>query len=171
MNGLTQKLAVTAADKETGRHPPMGIRWAVGFAMLMFVNFPAIAFAQTPCPGIHVKILNIRNSNGTVDCALFESPTGFPIEFLHSATNVMVIKIRETHAVCDFENIPSGKYAIAVIHDENMNGKLDANLLGIPTEGYGFSNNAKGIVGAPSFSAASFPYNGQSLDFTIRLHY
>ena len=118
-----------------------------------------------------MKILNIRNRNGTVDCALFESPEGFPREFLHSAQNVMVIKIRYTEARCDFEAIPPGTYALAVIHDENSNGKLDTNLFGIPTEGYGFSNDATALFGTPSFSDASFSYNGQSLDMTISLHY
>lgn len=93
------------------------------------------------------------------------------MEFLRSATNVMVIKIRKTHARCDFEDIPPGTYAMAVIHDENMNGKLDTNSVGIPTEGYGFSNDARGVVGGPSFSAASFRYNGRGLDLTMSLHY
>jgi len=118
-----------------------------------------------------VKILNIRNSIGTVACALFESSVGFPTEFLRSATNVMVIKIRKSQARCDFEDIPPGTYAMAVIHDANMNGKLDTNLLGIPTEGYGFSNDARGLLGAPSFSAASFQYDGRNLDLTMSLHY
>jgi len=149
----------------------MGIRCVAWFAALMFVTIPVIAFAQTPCPGIHVQILNIRNSTGTVDCALFESSVGFPNEFLRSAMNVMVLKIRKTQARCHFEDIPPGTYAIAVIHDENMNGRLDDNLIGIPTEGYGFSKDAKALFGAPSFSAASFPYDGQNLDFTISLQY
>jgi len=83
----------------------------------------------------------------------------------------MVIKIRKTQARCDFEDVPPGTYALAVIHDENMNGKLETNWLGIPKEGYGFSNDAKGILGAPSFAAASFRYDGRSLDLTMSLHY
>jgi uncharacterized protein (DUF2141 family) len=118
-----------------------------------------------------VKVLNIRNSTGTVDCALFDSPEGFPIEVLHSAMTAMIIKIRDTQAHCDFEDIPPGTYALAVIHDENMNGKLDTNWLGIPTEGYGFSSGARALLGAPSFSAASFQYDGGTLDLTISLHY
>jgi uncharacterized protein (DUF2141 family) len=147
-----------------------GIAW---FVLLTFANLlSSAAFAQTsPCPGIHVKILNIRNRNGTVDCALFDSPAGFPREFLRSAQNVMVIKIRNTAARCDFEAIPPGTYALAIIHDENSNGKLDTNLFGVPTEGYAFSNDVTALVGTPSFSAASFSYNGQSLDMTISLHY
>ena len=146
------------------------MRSTVLLAALMLVD-PAIAFAQSPCPGIHVKILNIRNSTGTVACALFESSAGFPAEFLRSATNVMVIKIRKSQARCDFEDIPPGRYAMAVIHDENMNGKLDTNRVGIPTEGYGFSRDAKALFGVPSFSAASFSYDGQNVDLTMSLHY
>ncbi len=78
----------------------------------------------------------------------------------------MVIKVRNTEARCDFEDILPGTYALAVIHDENMNGKLDTNWLGIPIEGYGFSNDAKGLFGAPSFSAARFPYDGGTIDLT-----
>lgn len=142
------------------------------FVLLAIGILPGVGFAQSPsCPGIHVKIMNIRNRNGTVDCALFDSPAGFPREFLHTAQNVMVIKIRNTASRCDFEAIPPGTYALAVIHDENSNGKLDTNLVGMPTEGYGFSNNAKALIGTPSFSAAAFPYNGQTLEMTISLHY
>jgi uncharacterized protein (DUF2141 family) len=137
----------------------------------MLLNVAAIAFAQSPCPGIHVDIQNIRNSNGTVACALFESPEGFPYEYLRSATNVMVIKIREAKARCDFEDIPPGRYAMAVVHDENMNGKLDTSWFGLPTEGYGFSNDAKAVFSAPSFADASFTYDGRSMDVTMTLHY
>jgi uncharacterized protein (DUF2141 family) len=141
------------------------------FAVLVLTPLPPVVFAQAACPGIHVQVLNIRNSTGTVDCALFESPEGFPTEVLRSATNVMVIKVRQTQARCDFADIPPGRYALAVIHDENMNGKLDTNALGLPTEGYGFSNDVQGLFGAPAFSAASFAYDGRTRDLTISLRY
>jgi len=155
--------------KERKIRAPMAVLCAAWLAVLMLANLPA--GAESPCPGIHVKVLNIRNSTGTVACALFESPAGFPIEYLRYATNIMVIKIRKTQARCDFLDIPPGKYALAVIHDENMNGKLDTNLMGIPKEGYGFSNDARSLLGPPSFSAAGFQYNGQNLELTISLHY
>lgn len=150
---------------------PMGVRGVTLCAALMFTNLPAVSFAQSPCPGIHVKILGIRNNTGAVACALFEAPEGFPHKFLRYATNIMMIKIRDTQARCDFLDIPPGTYALAVIHDENMDGKLGTNWLGVPREGYGFSNDAKASMGAPSFENASFPYDGQNLDLTIRLNY
>jgi uncharacterized protein (DUF2141 family) len=169
---IDRKSAVASTVKDPEMGVPMGVRCAALFAVLVFANFPAVAFAQSSsCPGIHVKVLNIRNSTGTVDCSLFDSTVGFPIEVLRSARNVMVIKVRNTQARCDFEDIPPGTYALVVIHDENMDGKLDTNWLGIPTEGYGFSNDVKALLAAPSFSAASFQYTGGTLDLTISLHY
>ncbi|WP_232279356.1 DUF2141 domain-containing protein [Psychromonas ingrahamii] len=76
------------------------------------------------------------------------------------ATNITIIKIDESQAICHFTDILPGKYAMAVIHDENTNGKLDTNLIGVPKEGFGFSNNAKALLSAPSFSAPSFEYSG-----------
>jgi uncharacterized protein (DUF2141 family) len=167
----------TDASMQVGSQDPekggaMNVQCVAWLTVLVLANLPALALAQSSaCPGIHVQILDIRNSAGTVDCALFDAPIGFPIEVLRSATNLMVIKVRHTQARCDFADIPAGTYALAVIHDENTNGKLDTNWLGIPTEGYGFSNDAKGSLGAPAFAAASFAYDGQNLALTIRLQY
>jgi uncharacterized protein (DUF2141 family) len=140
-------------------------------ALALMLGLSASALAQAPCEGIHVEVLNIKNSTGTVACALFESPEGFPTEYLRKATNVMVIKIRKSQARCTFEEIPPGRHAIAVIHDENMNGLLDTNMIGVPSEGYGFSNDATGSLGPPPFDAASFAYDGRNLEMTIKLNY
>jgi uncharacterized protein (DUF2141 family) len=172
MNESTiRKSAVASTVRGPQMRISLGVRCVAWFAMLMFANLPALALSQLPCPGIHVKILNIRNSNGPVACALFESPDGFPTEYLHFATNIMVIKVRDKQARCDFLDIPPGTYALIVVHDENMNSKLDTNWLGVPTEGYGFSNDAEAMLSAPSFSAASFPYDGKDMTLTISLNY
>ncbi|WP_435106743.1 DUF2141 domain-containing protein [Arhodomonas sp. AD133] len=148
-----------------------GVRCVALCAVLVLANLPAIAFAETSCAGIHAKIQGIRNSTGAIACALFESPEGFPTEFLKSATNIMMLKIRDTKTHCSFLDIPPGSYALAVIHDENMDGKLGTNWTGAPNEGYGFSSDAKALWSAPTFDAASFSYDGQKLDLTIRLNY
>ena len=128
---IHRKSAVASTVKDPEMGGPVGARCFVLFAVLVFTNLPALALAQSSsCPGIHVKVLNIRNNTGTVDCALFDSPEGFPYEVLRSARKVMVMKVRNTQARCDFEDIPPGTYALGVIHDENMNGKIDADWLG-----------------------------------------
>ncbi len=147
------------------------LRYVALGSALAFTTLPAIVFAQSSCPGIHVQIPNIKNNTGTVACALFESPAGFPTEFLQSATNIIMMKIVDTQARCSFLGVPPGTYALAVIHDENMDGKLNTNFLGVPTEGYGFSSGAEAGMSAPSFEAANFSYDGQNLDLTIRLSY
>jgi uncharacterized protein (DUF2141 family) len=58
-----------------------------------------------------------------------------------------------------------------VFHDENSNGKLDTNLLGIPREGVSASNNAKGHFGPPKFDAAAFNFGGGRLDLRITITY
>ncbi len=146
-------------------------RWVLAWLLMVFVSLPTLGYAQSPCPGIHVKILNIKNSNGSIACALFESSEGFPTEFLRSATHIMMIKIKDTQARCSFLELPRGRYALAVIHDENSNGKLETNWLGIPTEGYGFSSGATATMSAPSFEDASFSYQGQRLGLSISLNY
>lgn len=157
------------------RHPvtrvPMGVRPVALCTALVFANLPAFTFAQSSCPGIHVTIQDIRNSAGTVACALFDAPEGFPAKFLHHATNIVTMKIRNTKARCHFLEIPPGTYALAVIHDENMDGELATNWLGVPTEGYGFSSDAEASMSAPSFEEAGFPYDGKALDMTITLNY
>lgn len=172
MEIVNPKFAMTFTVKDPGKGVLMRVRCVLLFAVLMFANLSAMASAQSSsCPGIHVKVLNIRNSTGTIACALFESPAGFPREFLRFATNIMVIKIRDFNARCDFLDIPPGTYALGVIHDENMNGRLDTNWLGISVEGYGFSKEAKASFGPPLFSAARFQYDGGTLDLKISLNY
>ncbi|WP_415396168.1 DUF2141 domain-containing protein [Sulfurimonas sp. CS5] len=158
-------------NESTMRGIPIRVRCAAWFAVLMFTIFPATVFAQEPCSGIHVKILNIRNSTGNIVCALFQSPEGFPKDFLHFATNIIIIKIQDSQASFYFADIPPGKYAMVVIHDANMNGELDTNWMGVPKEGFGFSNKAKALLSAPSFSASSFQYDGQNIDMTMSLSY
>lgn len=149
----------------------MGVRCAALFGVLMFANLPSNAFAQSSCPGIHVDIPNIKNSTGNIACGIFESSEGFPTKFLGSGQAIIIKKIKQKKAQCDFLDIPPGTYAIAVIHDKNMNGELDTNLLGIPTEGYGFSKTTIDEFGEPAFSAASFSYEGQNMEVTIGLDY
>ncbi len=131
----------------------------------------AVGTARASCPGIHVTILNIRNSLGTVDCALFSSAGGFPRDTLRSAMRLTAMKVPDRTAHCDFEDVPAGRYALVVLHDENMNGRIDYNWLGVPREGYGFSNDAHGTLGAPSFEQAAFVYGGKALELTISLRY
>ena len=105
---------------------------------------------------INIDISNIKNNTGKLIIGLFNSKDTFLTnKYKGLKLNAQVNSIR-----CKFENIPNGTYAIAMFHDENMNNKLDKNLLKIPKEGYGFSNNAKPFFGPPKFDKAKFQLDG-----------
>ncbi|MGM1057358.1 MAG: DUF2141 domain-containing protein [Bacteroidota bacterium] len=138
---------------------------------LSFMLLPSNGFAQAECPAINVKIQNIGNNTGVIACAIFDSSKGFPKKFLKFASKVMITQIKGKDASFEFSDIRPGKYAIVVIHDENYNGELDTNWLGIPKEGYGFSSGAEISLSAPSFSDAEFLYEGGDLQISIDLNY
>ncbi len=77
----------------------------------------------------------------------------------------------DKNVVITFENLPQGKYAFAVFHDENNDDKINFNLVGMPTEGYGFSNNARGFMSSPSFSKSAFEIKSNSYECKIKLSY
>lgn len=70
-----------------------------------------------------------------------------------------------------FSNTAPGSYAIAVIHDENNNGKMDLAMGLMPREGFGFSRDAKVGMGPPSFKSAAFDVNGGTINQTIHMRY
>jgi uncharacterized protein (DUF2141 family) len=112
----------------------------------------------------------LHSDKGQVWCSLFSSATDFPGKIQNAVARVKS-NISQSRAVCDFPGITAGTYAISVFHDENSNGKLDTNFLGIPREGVGASNNAKGHMGPPKFAAAAFNYRGGQVDLKISINY
>ncbi|MGB9438336.1 MAG: DUF2141 domain-containing protein [Desulfobacterales bacterium] len=68
-----------------------------------------------------------------------------------------------------FTNLPYGNYGVSLYHDENANGKMDKNAMGIPKEAYGFSNNAKGFFGKPKYKDIMFQLNSAEMQITIKL--
>ena len=119
---------------------------------------------------IHVEIDGLRNDKGQVLCALFSSATDFPKKTDKAVARAKSV-ISQGHASCEFRGVAAGRYAVSVFHDENSNGKLDTKFMGIPSEGVGASNGAKGHLGPPKFDAAAFPYSGGRLELKITITY
>ncbi len=78
--------------------------------------------------------------------------------------------LRNGAAQIVFLGLPPGRYALRAFADENSNGKMDANLLGIPTERYGFSNDARGVMGPPGFDAVALPVDATDIATAVHLH-
>lgn len=118
--------------------------------LLLFVFVSAITYAQNG--EIQVEITNIKSNSGNIGVALYNNPGDFTKKEF-KAQNVKAVKGKVFAA---FTDIPSGNYAVAILHDENKNQKMDFNLVGIPKEAYGFSNNAKAVLAPPKFKDAAF---------------
>lgn len=169
---MTHKSVVICAPGHLGMRLLRRFLWLPVGALLWAGHLSALAVAQNACAGIHVAIPNVRNNDGAVACALFSEPEGFPTKFMRFADKIVMTKIEGRQARCDFISIKPGTYALAVIHDENLNGELDTNFWGVPTEGYGFSSGAKvSMFKAPSFSDAQLSYDGEILNLEISLKY
>lgn len=80
-------------------------------------------------------------------------------------------KIENREATFVIKNVPFGQYAITLLHDENKNDKMDKNLLGIPKEGYGFSNNVTLKFGPPSYEESTFDLNKKEQKIQITMKY
>lgn len=119
---------------------------------------------------IHVAIDGLHTDKGQVICSLYSSAEGFPKDKRKAIAHAESL-ITNHRGDCTFAGIQPGTYAISVFQDENSNGRLDTNFLGIPREGVGASNNARGHFGPPSFHDASFVYTGGNMDLKIVIAY
>ena len=133
----------------------------------LFLLSTALASSAVPA-GLHTPVKGVRSAKGRVGCLLFGSADGFPGDQKKARQRVLGV-MADGAAVCKFD-VPPGRYAIVAMHDENANGKLDTNLVGMPTEGYGASRGAHGAFG-PKYEDARFDYAGGSLAMPITLKY
>lgn len=132
------------------------------FIVLLFCAFPARSQHE-----IVVIVEGLKNSKGTVMVGLFDNDD----DFLERPVRGEVAAINSRAATVVFRGLRPGRYALSVIHDENSNGKLDRNALGIPKEGFAFGNNAMGLFGPPSFEKASVIFDNRAIRQTLKMRY
>lgn len=118
------------------------------FVMLVLLFAPKTSFTQNKTCTLHIQITELRNSSGKVCLQLFNQDK----LAVYSESKL----IHNSQCSLTISNLDEGNYAIRYFHDENSNNKMDTNWLGIPTEGYGFSNNATGLFGPPPFEEQLF---------------
>ena len=132
---------------------------------LLFIALVGNMFAQETQHEITINITNISNDTGQVIIKLYNSEESYRKKvFKRKICNISKGKARVI-----FNNIPSGNYAFAVVHDENKNNKIDFNFLGIPSENVASSNNAAGFMGPPNFEDSKFKVNGKSVVQNIKM--
>jgi uncharacterized protein (DUF2141 family) len=137
----------------------------------------AAALATTPSAAdalpvgvLTARVSGLRSNSGQVGCTIYGSARGFPTD-PSAALQRRWCPIASAAAACPFDPLPAGAYAVACFHDENGNGELDTGLFGIPTEGTAASNDARGVMGPPSFDKAKFAFAGSASDLPLRMGY
>lgn len=105
---------------------------------------------------VEVVVTGVRDTAGTIMVALFPDQE----TFLKKPLTGKMTKAVQGQVHLTFDNVAPGEYAASIIHDANDNRKLDSNFIGIPKEGFGFSNDAMGTFGPPTFEKAKFKVSG-----------
>ena len=102
---------------------------------------------------LEVTVKALRNDKGQLRMAIFDDPGEFP---RGNEIRSLDIQAKSGDVTVLFRGIKPGTYALAIHHDENLNNEMDTNFVGMPNEGYGFSNDARVFFAPPTFEAASF---------------
>ncbi len=117
---------------------------------------------------LDLSIADARNTRGVIRLCLTANPRHFPDCSGDSAARTLSIPASQTSA--RFAGLHAGTYAIALIHDENSNGRMDMTLV-MPREGFGFSRNPRIGMGPPRFAAASFAVGEAPVRQDVRIRY
>ncbi|GEM_PF-349126 len=123
--------------------------------------------------GLKVHVEGIRNHPGEIGVAIYNNNTGYPLHLEH-AYEVEWRKLEKNQETADvvFDSIPSGKYAVSILHDENGNRIVDRNSQAFPQEGVGFSNDHRITFRSPHFNESKFSFFADKIkEIVIRLDY
>jgi uncharacterized protein (DUF2141 family) len=137
-------------------------------AMLASLFILSGTMATANAADLTVTVDGLRNANGTVRYEVDNSAAAWDNKAKAFAT--ADVKAAMGSVTYTFKNVPPGTYGVGVYQDENDNGKLDTNFLGIPKEGYGFSNNLK-LMRKPTFEEAHFDVTTQNEAIVIHLNH
>lgn len=152
------------------------LRFLSGLALAWLLTLPAVAADLT------LTVTGVRSSVGELLIGVYDTAEGFKSAIDSSATKSALLpqswrivgaslRAKAGSQTIMFADLPPGQYAVIAFHDENDNGLLDANVFGVPTEGYGFSNDARGFLGAPSFEAAAVTLGQADRKISLSLIY
>ena len=117
-----------------------------------------------------VRVDGIEHTDGSMRFALFGTPEGFPAD-PDLAERVETLDIAGPSVTWTLEDVPTGIWAVSVLHDENGDAEMGTNWMGAPSEGWGVSNDARGSFSAPSFEDASFELEASGTSIVIKLSY
>jgi uncharacterized protein (DUF2141 family) len=132
----------------------------------IFAALIAAAALPAGAADLTIAIEGVASADGQLLVALYDDAGAFPGKPLRAiavpaAAGLVRVQVKD---------LPAGDYAFAVYHDANGNGKLDRNVVGMPTEDYAFSNNALGKRGPPAFADARIALPDAGATSSVSLH-
>ncbi|MGI9290850.1 MAG: DUF2141 domain-containing protein [Gammaproteobacteria bacterium] len=152
----------------------MGVKntvYSAFLAALMLVQ-PAIAediISDASNGVVEVRVEGVSSSKGTVYASIFLSAEGFPGD-KDMAYDYRAAPAQNGSVVLTFDQVPAGKFVVAVLHDADSNEEMSFNLLGMPKEDYGFSRDARAKFGPPKFDKAAVSLQaGENKQLTVRV--
>jgi uncharacterized protein (DUF2141 family) len=146
--------------------------WRIGLLLLtglVFSSLPPQAEAVSQ-DSLSINVSGLKSTRGQLCLSLYNKPESFPTRPDQSLQS-QCVKITQNPMRVSFKNLTSGYYAIAVLHDINADGKADRNFMGLPMEGFGFSQNPLVSTTAPKFSQAAVKVDGPSTNISIQMRY
>ncbi len=139
---------------------------ALGIAILVLLTAPAGVSQPARSASLEVVITGVLPAKGPVRVGLWRTADGFlkGRSYRRAAADPVADSVR-----VEFDSLAPGRYAVSAYQDKNANGKLDQGFMGKPKEPYGFSNDARGRLGPPSFEDAAVEVAADSVSIRFRI--
>ncbi len=143
---------------------------APGRKVTMALKGPMIGWMLCACGAsgaadVVARISGLSEPFGQIGCSLFAGATGFPMD--NAAARVQWLAADAKGVTCRYADVPEGTYALSIGHDLNGNRRVDTNFIGMPTEQWGVSNNARPRLRAPRFDEAAFKVAADAAEVVI----
>ena len=176
LNALRQAITFIQPGNDTLRHTLqqtgkclVGLSGSLTLAVWGVLSLPSQAQIGSPSQ-LGVEINGLRNQDGQICLSLFANSQGFPSDGNQAVQN-QCVTASDLEPIVTFTNVQPGSYAIAVLHDANSDSIINRNVLGIPSEGFGFSGNPVIRTGPPTFGDAMVFVAGNQTTIQIDLNY
>jgi len=140
------------------------------FLLIIGTIIPIKSFSQAT---LEVKIIGIRSDKGEILMSLYDDSDQYPRNPRQELGNIRVSKktIKDKTLTHKIEGLKPGDYALSLLDDENKSGDIDLTRLGIPTEGFGFSNNVRPFLSAPAYRRCVFKIKEGTNKIEIKVQY
>lgn len=137
-------------------------------ALIVAAALPLLGGTAPVSTDVTAAVTGLRSEKGQILGCMTRRPDSFPGCANDPQAKRLIVPATTTRL--SFGQVPEGRYAISLVHDENANGKLDKRLM-IPREGFGFSHDAPVMMGPPKFDSAAFPVGATGEHLKIKMRY